>query len=151
MGQNQGTLGYSWLKTPIRGGQVMFLQRSSLCDDEHQKHLFALVVRLSTLARMHWSLEGSGRAAITPVVFCGSGDRLLTKPRGMNQKSCRVEPRTQRRARRPAKRWEDNLNELVKDEEIEATQSNDLKNNNTWFTAPKNVYEWAKKERKTIR
>ena len=33
---------------------------------------------------------------------------------------------TKRRAGRPAKRWEDDVNEFVKDEEIEATQSNDL-------------------------
>ena len=35
---------------------------------------------------------------------------------------------TQRRAGRPAKRWEDDWNEIVKDEETEATQSKDLKN-----------------------
>ena len=35
-----------------------------------------------------------------------------------------------RKAGGPAKGWEDDLNEFVKDEETEATQSNDLKNQN---------------------
>ena len=52
--------------------------------------------------------------------------------------------RTQRKAWRPAKRWEDDSNEFVKDEVIKATQRNDLKNNNTWLVAAKNVYEWEK-------
>ena len=52
--------------------------------------------------------------------------------------------RTQRKAWRPAKRWEDDSNEFVKDEVIKATQRNALKNNNTWLVAAKNVYEWEK-------
>ena len=55
--------------------------------------------------------------------------------------------RTERKAGRPAKRWEDDLNEFVTEEDTEATQSNDRKNNNTWLTAARNVHEW-KKERK---
>ena len=43
--------------------------------------------------------------------------------------------RSQRKAGRPAKRWEDVLDECVKDEETQTTHSNDLKNNNTWLTA----------------
>ena len=39
--------------------------------------------------------------------------------------------RTQRKAGRPTKRWEDDLNEFVKEEEAETTQSKDLRNNNT--------------------
>ena len=35
----------------------------------------------------------------------------------------------------------------MKDDETEATQSNDLKNNNTWLVGAKNVYEWGKIER----
>ena len=49
---------------------------------------------------------------------------------------------------RPANRWEDDLNDFVKDEETEGTQSNDLKNNYTWFMTAKNIYELKKKERK---
>ena len=30
----------------------------------------------------------------------------------------------------------------MKDEESEATQSNDLKNNSTWFTAAKKICDW---------
>ena len=40
---------------------------------------------------------------------------------------------TQRRAGRPAKRWEDDLNDFVKAEATETAQSNDLKNDTTWF------------------
>ena len=46
-----------------------------------------------------------------------------------------------------AKRWKGDLNDFVKDEATEATQSNDLKNKTTWFVTAKNVYEWEKKER----
>ena len=51
----------------------------------------------------------------------------------MDQKNAEWNPgliistKTHRRAEQPAKRWEDDLNEFVKDEETEATQSNDLK------------------------
>ena len=57
-----------------------------------------------------------------------------------------ISTRTQRKAARPAKRWEDDLNEFVKDGETEATQNNDMKNNNTWLIAAKNVCEWEKKD-----
>ena len=43
------------------------------------------------------------------------------------------------------KRWEDDLNEFVKDEETEAAQSKG--NNDTWLVASKSVYEWEKKQR----
>ena len=83
-----------------------------------------------------------------------SSPNCHTKPRKMDQKKAAewnpgliISTKTQRRARRPAKRWEDNLNEFVKDGETEATQSHDLKNNNRWLTAAKNVYEWGNKER----
>ena len=39
------------------------------------------------------------------------------------------------------------LGEFVKDEETQTTQRNDLKNNNTWLTAAKNIYVWEKKEK----
>ena len=59
-----------------------------------------------------------------------------------------ISTKTQRRAGRLAKRWEDNLNDFVIDEVTEATHSNDLKNNNTWVvTAMNNIHEWEKKER----
>ena len=52
-----------------------------------------------------------------------------------------ISTRIKRKARRPAKRWEDDLNEFVKDEDTEGTQSNDLKNNDTWLAAATNVYD----------
>ena len=60
-----------------------------------------------------------------------------------------ISTKTQRRAERPASRWEDDLNEFVKDEETEATQSNDLKNKNTLLIVAKNACEWEKKERQS--
>ena len=42
-----------------------------------------------------------------------------------------ISTRTRRKAGRPAKRCEDDLNEFVKDEETEAAHRNDLQNNNT--------------------
>ena len=56
--------------------------------------------------------------------------------------------RSQRTARRPAKRWEDVLNEFVKDEETQTTHSNDLKNNHTWSLLQK-IYEQERKENNT--
>ena len=55
--------------------------------------------------------------------------------------------RSQRKAGRPAKRWEGDLNDFVKDEETQTTQSNDLKNNNTWLSAAKKIYGWETKEK----
>ena len=49
--------------------------------------------------------------------------------------------RSQRKAEKPAKRWEDDQNEFVKDEETQTTQSNDLKTTNTRLTAAKKIYE----------
>ena len=37
------------------------------------------------------------------------------------------------------------MNDFVKDEATEATQCNDLKNNNTWLVVAKDVNEWDKK------
>ena len=54
--------------------------------------------------------------------------------------------KTQRRAGRLAKRWEDDLNDFVKDEETEATQSKDLKGHKTWLVTAMNIYEWEKKK-----
>ena len=42
-----------------------------------------------------------------------------------------ISTRTQRRAGRPAKRWEDDLNEFVTDEETQTTRSDALKVNKT--------------------
>ena len=39
------------------------------------------------------------------------------------------------------------MNDFVKDEETRATQSDDLKSNNTWLIVSKNVCDWEKKER----
>ena len=44
-------------------------------------------------------------------------------------------------------RWEDDLNEFVKDAESLTTQSNDMKNNNTWLIATKKIYEWEIKKK----
>ena len=41
----------------------------------------------------------------------------------------------------------DDLNEFVKDEETQTTQSNDLKNNNTWLTVAEKIFEWENKEK----
>ena len=57
-----------------------------------------------------------------------------------------ISTKTQRRSGRPAKRWEDDLNEFVEDGETEATQSDDLKNNNTWLVAATNVCELEKRD-----
>ena len=46
---------------------------------------------------------------------------------------------TQRTAGRPAKRWEDDLNDFVKAEATETAKSNDLKNDTTWFKAATNA------------
>ena len=57
-----------------------------------------------------------------------------------------ISERTQQKAGRLTKKWEDDLNEIVKEEEeaTETTQSNDLKNKNTFLIAARNVNEWKK-------
>ena len=73
-------------------------------------------------------------------------------PRRMDHRSRSVESGAHsvwtwslRRAGRPANRWEDDLNDFVKDEDTEATQSNDLNHKNTWLIIA-NIYEWEKKK-----
>ena len=66
-------------------------------------------------------------------------------PRGTQDLSFQQEPK--RKAGRPAKRWEDDLNEFVIVEETETTQSNDLKNNDTWLIAARHVIEWKKTDK----
>ena len=58
-----------------------------------------------------------------------------------------ISTRSQRRVGRSGKRWEDDLNEFVKYEETQTTQSNDLKNNNTCLTVATKIHEWEKKEK----
>ena len=53
----------------------------------------------------------------------------------------------ERKAGGPAKRWEDDLNEFVKDEETQNAQSNYLKNNKTWLPAAKRFLNGEKKEK----
>ena len=72
----------------------------------------------------------------------GSEKRLSGNQNSTNQQ------RPARRADRPAKRWEDDLNDFVKDETSEATQSNDLNNDTTWLAAAKKTRTTGK-ERKT--
>ena len=65
------------------------------------------------------------RFSVRSAVATQSPVRWTRKAAEWNPGSTRS-TKTQRRAGRPAKRWEDDLNEFVKDEETEATQSNDL-------------------------
>ena len=74
---------------------------------------------------------------------CYTELRKLTRKAAEWNPELIISTRTQRRAGRPAKRWEDDLNEFVK----EATQSNDLKTVTQGLLSRKNVYEWQKKER----
>ena len=74
----------------------------------------------------------------------------------MDQKSGRVESGTHHldkrlngEAGRPAKIWEDDLNDFAKGEKTETTQSNDLENSNTWLVTTMNINEWEKKEKIT--
>ena len=46
-----------------------------------------------------------------------------------------VGTKTNRRVGRPTKRWEDDISQLVKLDEIEETKGKDLKNNGTWLKA----------------
>ena len=80
---------------------------------------------------------------------CGSPPKAQTRKAAERNPGLVTSTKTQRRAGRPAKRWEDDVNEVVKDEETEASQSNDLKNNNTWLVVVQHVYEWEE-ESKTI-
>ena len=59
-----------------------------------------------------------------------------------------ISTRSQRKAGRPAERWEDDLNEFVTDEETQTTQGDDLKNNNTRLSAAKKIYEREMKEKR---
>ena len=43
----------------------------------------------------------------------------------------------------------DDLNEFVKEEETQTTQSDDLRNNSSWLAAAKKVYEWEQ-EKQTL-
>ena len=92
--------------------------------ETHQKFIWRQALRTSSQGQEQWTRKA---AEWNPTLL--------------------ISTMTQRRARRPAKRWESDLKEFVKDEETEATQSNDLKNSNTWLVIAMNIYEWEKKER----
>ena len=44
------------------------------------------------------------------------------------------------------RKWENEINDFVKEEETEETKGNDLKNNVTWIHQAKKQEEWKKKE-----
>ena len=69
-----------------------------------------------------------------------SPDRWLRKAAEWNL-GLRMSTETQRRAERPTKRWQDDLVDIVKDEQTDATQRNDLENKNTWLIIAKNINE----------
>ena len=62
-----------------------------------------------------------------------------------------ISTKTRRKVRRPAKRWEDDLNGFVKNEATEATQSNDLQNDTAWLAAAINADDWKKRERQCVK
>ena len=72
-------------------------------------------------------------------------EQMLTHSVGWNL-ALIISTKTQWRAGRPAKRWEDDLNDFVKGEDTEATQSNDLENNNTLLVTTMNINEWEKQD-----
>ena len=51
--------------------------------------------------------------------------------------------KTYRAVGRPKRRWEDEINEVLKPEETETTTGNDMKNNNTWIKVAKNRERWV--------
>ena len=59
----------------------------------------------------------------------------------MDKESSKLEPRSQYRVPknrpvgRPKKRWEDEINDFLKPEEIEETKGNEMKNNDTRWKA----------------
>ena len=44
-----------------------------------------------------------------------------------------IETKTSRRVGRPKKIWEDDINQVGKPDDTEATRGSDLKNNDTWL------------------
>ena len=81
-----------------------------------------------------------------------------TKQRNMDQESgpsgtqdSSNRQRSKGEAGRPTKRWEDDLNDFVKDKATEVTQSNDLKNDTTWLAAAINTDDWKKTARQYVK
>ena len=71
-------------------------------------------------------------------------DEVRVTPRiKMKKKSSNMDPglsigaKATRGVGRPKKRWEDDINQFLKPEEIEETRGNNLKSNDTWVRAAK--------------
>ena len=56
--------------------------------------------------------------------------------------------RTNRSVGRPRTRWEDEVNEYLRPEETEETNSSDVKNNSTWKAEAKKQKGWKAREEK---
>ena len=56
--------------------------------------------------------------------------------------------RTKRQVGRPKRRWEDDLNEIMKTEEGQEKDKYDLKNNNSWMEEIKDYKKWKENEEK---
>ena len=75
-----------------------------------------------------------------------------TAKRKMGKEHNRMESRTQQQnqdqqsSRKTKKKWEDEINELLKSEEAEATKGSDVKNKDTWIWAATQKDNWKEKE-----
>ena len=71
----------------------------------------------------------------------------LTHRSMMDKTSCKMEPRPQlhdenkRSVGRPRKRWEDDINQVVRTDETKESKGSDMKKNDTWIRAAKEQKE----------
>ena len=62
-----------------------------------------------------------------------------------------IETKTSRRVGRPKKSWEDDINQVAKPDDSEATRGSDLKNNDTWLKAAEDQNRWKDIEKDYIK
>ena len=74
----------------------------------------------------------------------------------MDKKSSKMESRPQhwsqsKQVGRPRKRWEDDINQVLKSEETEKTKENDMKTNDAWIWPAKDKKRWKDMEEDYIK
>ena len=117
---------------------IDYIKRSTR-ESEEKMQTFNISCWIETERKLKW------RVAIR--VASHSGERW-TKKAARGNPGLSSTAKTGRHAGRPRKRWEDDINESVRDDETEESKGNDLKNNDTRRHTDQSSKKPKKKNRK---
>ena len=112
------------------------IKRSTKEAEEHMKKM-KIPCRIETHRRLKWRMA----RRLAPLQKERWTKQIFDWPPGLDNKI-----KTRRLVGRPKRRWEDDINEFTRPEEVKEGNKHDLMNNTNWINEAKNYKKW-KEER----